>query len=314
MNKAITRFAPSPNGLLHVGHAFSALFSARLAQDLGGTFLLRIEDIDTTRTRREFVRGIFDDLQWLGLRWPRPVRFQSRHMDAYCKALKTLHGMGLLYPCTCTRKRLRETVSHLAGHSADPDGAPLYPGLCRPRDEKGHTGQTPCRHHGIEPGKPLPPAWRLDMDKALALASRKLGGDIAWRELGHGPGGETGTIHADPARWGDVILGRRDIGVSYHVAVVIDDALQGVTHVTRGQDLFHATAIHRLLQVLLELPQPAYVHHRLITDAEGRKLSKSLNNAVPATAGLPATTLKALREAGMTAAQLRALLGFATER
>ncbi len=307
MNKVITRFAPSPNGYLHVGHAYSALFSADVARRRGGEFLLRIEDIDTTRARPEFVQAIFDDLAWLGLDWPRPVRFQSRHTQVYCKALRELHGMGLLYPCTCTRKRLKMEVATRESWPRDPDGAPLYPGLCR-----HHAGaeEKPCENYGITPNKPLPPAWRLDMDKALSLAERKAGGAITWREEGTGPDGENGLVHADVARWGDVILGRRDIGVSYHVAVVVDDALQGVTHVTRGQDLFHATAIHRLLQVLLELPEPVYVHHRLITDAEGRKLSKSLNNTLPAEAALPATTMKALRESEMAGEELRALLGF----
>ncbi len=299
MSKVITRFAPSPNGRLHAGHAFSALFAHDVARRHGGAFLLRIEDIDFTRARPEHVAGIFEDLRWLGLRWPEPVRFQQPHVATYCRALKELRRMGVLYPCHCTRARLR-AATDAPGWPRDPDGAPLYPGLCRDGARRSDDADAPCARLGEWPLKePLPPAWRLDMDKALALAERKAGGALRWREEGAGPAGEQGVVLADAARWGDVILGRRDIGVSYHVAVVIDDALQGITHVTRGQDLFHATAIHRLLQVLLELPEPVYVHHRLITDEEGRKLSKSAGDR----------SLKSLRESGLTAEALKAALG-----
>ncbi len=274
-----TRFAPSPNGWLHVGHAYSALFSARFAAARGGRFLLRMEDIDTTRAREVYVRGIREDLRWLGLEWEEPVRRQSRHMQAYHSALEKLREMGLLYPCHCSRRQIAAAVEGRSDWPADPDGAPLYPGLCRDRPRKGER-----------------PAWRLDMQKALEAA----GTPLTWREEGAGAAGETGLIRARPQAWGDVILGRRDIGVSYHVAVVVDDALQGVTHVTRGRDLFHATSIHRLLQTLLGLPEPVYVHHRLIADAAGRKLSKRFRDK----------SLRALREAGMTAEELRARLGF----
>ena len=280
MSGVVTRFAPSPNGRLHLGHAYSALFAQRFARARGGRFLLRMEDIDVTRARPEFVDGIFEDLRWLGLSWPEPVLFQSRHVQDYCRALKALRDMGVLYPCFCTRRQVRADTPPDAPR--DPDGAPVYPGTCRRRRDDG--GATPCADIGWRPGmEPIPPAWRLDMDRALALAERKAGGALTWREEGTGPNGEHGRVAAEPWRWGDVILGRRDIGVSYHVAVVIDDARQGVTHVTRGQDLFHATAIHRLLQVLLNLPEPTYVHHRLITDAEGRKLSKSAGDEALAT-------------------------------
>jgi len=300
----ITRFAPSPNGRLHVGHAFSALFAADVARRYGGCFLLRIEDIDFTRAREEYVRGILDDLAWLGLRWEEPVRFQQPHMAAYCRALRQLHEMGVLYACHCTRRALREATA-ANDWPRDPDGAPIYPGSCRHRPASAD--DAPCARLGEWPLKePLPPAWRLNVEKALALAREKLNGaPLTWRETGEGPHGEHGLLRADEGefdvrRWGDVILGRRDIGVSYHVAVVIDDAVQGITHVTRGQDLFAATAIHRLLQVLLDLPEPAYAHHRLITDEQGRKLSKSAGDI----------SLKTLREAGMTAQELRAQLGF----
>ncbi len=274
-----TRFAPSPNGLLHMGHAYSALFSARLAQDRGGRFVLRIEDIDTTRAREEHVRAIAEDLRWLGLRWQEPMLRQSRNMAAYKNALNRLHELDVLYPCTCSRKDIRRALAGKPDWPCDPDGAPLYPGTCK--------GQDIARDDV---------AWRLDMQKAL----RVVDGPLTWREEGAGPGGERGVIPARPQDWGDVILARRDIGVSYHIAVVVDDAAQGITHVTRGQDLFHASAIHRLLQVLLGLPEPVYVHHRLITGEDGRKLSKSL----------AATSLRALREAGMSAGELKRRLGF----
>ena len=294
MSGVITRFAPSPNGRLHPGHAYSALFAARFARAHGGCFLLRVEDIDFTRARREHVAGIFEDLRWLGLSWPEPVLFQSRHVQDYCRALIELRRMGVLYPCFCTRREVRANTTPEAPR--DPDGAPLYPGTCRHRH--GNTDDAPCASIGWRPGvEPMPPAWRLDMDKALALAESRAGGALCWREEGAGPAGESGRVAADAWRWGDVILGRRDIGVSYHVAVVIDDARQGVTHVTRGQDLFHATAIHRLLQVLLDLPEPVYVHHRLITDAEGRKLSKSAGDM----------SLAALRTGGARAEEIIAM-------
>ncbi len=329
--RVITRFAPSPNGWLHIGHAFSALFAADVARRHGGRFLLRIEDIDFTRARQEYVQGIFDDLAWLGLHWPKPVRHQRPHVALYCRALRRLREMGVLYPCHCTRRALRAATA-APDWPRDPDGAPVYSGTCRhlatnddhpanndrPADADCTAGadctangdEAPCARLGEWPlQEPLPPAWRLDMDKALALARHKLNGQpLQWREEGKGPNGEHGLLRADTGgldvrNWGDVILGRRDIGVSYHVAVVIDDAVQGITHVTRGQDLFQATAIHRLLQVLLDLPEPAYVHHRLITDEQGRKLSKSAGD----------TTLRALREAGMTAKELRTRLGFGAE-
>ena len=297
-----TRFAPSPNGSLHLGHAYSALFAADYARRHGGEFLLRIEDIDVFRTREQHVRGIFDDLAWLGLSWPCPVRFQSRHFTAYCRALSRLKDLGLLYPCTCTRTRLKRAAESSEQGRIDPDGAPLYPGFCRSRSESESLSM-PCSGTPWKAGSaaPAPPAWRLHMEKALELALYKTGEQLSWREEGAGPHGEHGRVPADPLRWGDVILGRRDIGVSYHIAVVMDDAEQNITHVTRGQDLFHATAIHRLLQVVLDLPEPVYVHHRLITDEQGRKLSKSAGD----------TALSTLRATGVTPADVRRALGFA---
>ena len=285
----VTRFAPSPNGPLHVGHAYSALFAARYARERGGRFLLRIEDIDFTRTREEHVRGIIEDLRWLGIEWDGPVRRQSRHMAQYRRRLETLRETGLLYPCFCSRRDIRSALEGRRDVPRDPDGRPLYPGTCRDMDPAS-------RRARLEAGET--PAWRLDMRRALEVLAARGVETLSWREEGGGPGGERGRVVADPGRWGDVILGRRDIGVSYHVAVVHDDAAQGVTHVTRGRDLFHATALHRLLQVLLGLPEPVYVHHPLITDATGRKLSKRYRDR----------SLKSLRAEGLAAAELRRML------
>ena len=290
----VTRFAPSPNGRLHLGHAYSALFAARFAARHGGRFLLRIEDIDHTRAREEFVRAIVDDLRWLGLTWEEPVWRQRDRMGHYRAALKRLTGMGLLYPCFCTRRQLHAAIEGKPHWPRDPDGAPLYPGTCRhlpaaERDERLAAGE----EH----------AWRLDMSRALQVAGAMLNGAaLSWHEEGAGPQGETGRVVADAAAFGDVVLGRKDIGVSYHVAVVIDDAAQGVTHVTRGRDLFAATAVHRLLQVLLKLPEPTYVHHRLITDDAGRKLAKRRAS----------TPLAEWRARGMTPEDVRRMLFDAT--
>ena len=277
------RFAPSPNGRLHLGHAYSALFTEREARRRDGQFLLRIEDIDTFRCKQEFVDGIFEDLAWLGLTWPEPVRRQSRHLHEYTTFIDRLERLRLLYPCFCTRAKLTT-----AEGPRDPDGAPVYPGYCRLMTSWE-------RQRRMTAGEPY--ALRLDMAKAIVAA----GGTIAFREEGEGPAGETGLVSCDPHAWGDVVLARKDIGTSYHIAVVHDDALQGITHVTRGQDLFYATAVHRVLQSILELPQPVYIHHRLIPDETGRKLSKSAGDR----------SLASLREAGVTADDIRRELGFA---
>lgn len=250
----VFRFAPSPNGFLHLGHAYSALLNARLARESGGRFLLRIEDIDTRRARPTFELAIYEDLAWLGLDWERPVRRQSEHIDEYAQALERLDAMGLIYACDCRRSAIARLAQTRAGWSHDPDGSPLYPGSCRLKPHR------PAREILAAGGVAL----RLDMRKAVEL----VGQGLTWRE------GER-TIAADPARWGDVILARKDTPASYHLAVVLDDALQGVTDVVRGRDLYYATSVHRLLQRLLGLPEPRYLHHDLLRDASGEKLAKS---------------------------------------
>ena len=276
------RFAPSPNGRLHLGHAYSALFTQREARRHDGLFTLRIEDIDTFRCKQEFVDGIFEDLAWLGLKWPEPVRRQSKHLHEYIAFIDRLERLRLLYPCFCTRAKLNAIDG-----PKDPDGAPVYPGFCRLMTKWE-------RQRRMVAGEPY--ALRLDMAKATVAG----GENLTFREEGVGPAGETGLVPCNPKAWGDVVLARKDIGTSYHIAVVHDDALEGITHVTRGQDLFHATSIHRVLQSILELPQPVYIHHRLIPDETGRKLSKSAGDR----------SLASLREAGVTADEIRRELGF----
>ena len=285
----VFRFAPSPNGQLHLGHALSAILNHDMAKATSGRFLLRIEDIDLTRCTPEFEAGIFDDLGWLGLSWETPVRRQSEHLDLYRQALGRLIDRGLVYPAFLTRGAIKTAVAALEAKGKawprDPDGAPLYPGEERKLSAAGWQRM-------LAGGKPH--AWRLDMDKAIA----ELDAPLTWQETGAGPNGETGQITADPAAWGDVVLSRSDAPSSYHLAVTMDDALQGVTHVVRGRDLYHATAVHRLLQRLLDLPQPVYHHHRLIPGPDGRKLSKSNKD----------TGIAAFREAGKTPDDVRALI------
>jgi glutamyl-Q tRNA(Asp) synthetase len=285
MNAApVFRFAPSPNGELHLGHALSALIGYERARACGGRFLLRIEDIDVSRTRPEFVAGIFEDLRWLDLEWETPVVFQSQRMEAYRAATRQLEAMGLLYPCFATR-----TEIEAASAGFDPDGAPLYPGLWKGRD-----ADEVARRRAAGEGFAL----RIDMAAALAaVAARRRIATLSFTELGED--GTPQSIAAHPERWGDAVVVRKDVPTSYHLAVVVDDAWQGVTHVTRGRDLFPAADIHRLLQVLLDLPQPVYQHHRLITDAGGRKLAKSARD----------TSLKSLREQGASAADVHRLVG-----
>lgn len=249
----VTRFAPSPTGRLHLGHAYSALLNARFAAQHGGRFLLRIEDIDTTRCRPERVEGIFEDLAWLGLEWETPVRRQSAHMADYSAALHRLEAKGLLYPCFCTRKDIAAEVARSGAAPHGPDG-PLYPGVCKhlSADE---------RQARIASGQSY--ALRLHTDRALQHT-----GPLTWHDA------EAGEVPADPLGLGDVVLARKETPTSYHLAVTVDDALQGVTHIIRGQDLFHATHIHRLLQALLGLPVPAYRHHALLTDETGQRLAK----------------------------------------
>lgn len=281
MNQAsvITRFAPSPTGYLHLGHAFSALFAQQQARAAGGRFLLRLEDIDTVRCRPEFAAAILDDLAWLGLHWDGSVRTQSEHLDDYRTALARLQDRGLLYPCFCTRKEIAAEIAR-SGHAPHgPDGV-LYPGTCRGLDP----GE---RQHRLDSG--LPYALRLDMREAVAQA-----GPLTWRDL------DAGVQTARPEIFGDVVLARKDTPTSYHLAVVWDDALQGITLVTRGMDLFEASHVHRLLQALLALPVPDYRHHALLTDAEGRRYAKRDK----------ALTIASLRQSGHTPIQVQALAGF----
>jgi glutamyl-Q tRNA(Asp) synthetase len=285
---SIFRFAPSPNGTLHLGHAYSAMLNSDLARASGGRFLLRIEDIDSARCRPEFEAAIYEDLDWLGIAWERPVRRQSEHLGEYRRALDQLAGLGLVYPSFESRAEIARLVAERGTQGSwprDPDGAPLYPGSAKLLSKKE-------RAQRIASGMPF--ALRLDMEAAIARA-----GALSWTELGEGPGGETGSIAASPQAWGDVILARKETPTSYHLSVVIDDALQGITEVVRGQDLFHATSVHALLQHLLDLPAPAYRHHRLIRDADGHKLSKSTG----------ATGLRELRAAGANSDDIRARIG-----
>lgn len=282
------RFAPSPNGHLHLGHALSACLNFDLAQREGGRFLLRIEDIDRERCRSDYEAAIYEDLAWLGLAWEEPVRRQSEHLDAADAALARLDAMGLLYPSFESRGEIARLVSARERGELwprDPDGAPLYPGTGKALP----AGERARRLAGAEPY-----ALRLDMAAAIGSA-----GPLAWSETGRGPDGESGMIEAAPAMWGDVVLARKDMPTSYHLSVVLDDAAQGVTHVVRGEDLFAATGVHRLLQALLGLPAPVYRHHRLVRDESGRKLSKSTQ----------ATALRALRAQGASPADIRRLIG-----
>ncbi len=318
MPPPVFRFAPSPNGYLHLGHALSALLNAERAKAAAGRLLLRIEDIDEARCRPEYEAAIYEDLTWLGIAWERPVRRQSEHYAGYRAALARLDAMGLTYRAYETRSEIGRAAA-----AYDPDGAPLYPG--RPNaiisaDE---------RRRRSDAGEPF--ALRLDMAAALYFLTSPLereggkqyalaqtstplpipppqGGrekfaaralNLSWSEGGAGPNGETGIVQANPQAWGDVILARKETPTSYHLAVVVDDAAQGVTDVVRGRDLFPATSVHRLLQALLGLPAPRYHHHRLILDAEGAKLSKSTL----------ATGLRELRGRGATVADIRRAVG-----
>jgi glutamyl-Q tRNA(Asp) synthetase len=288
--RPVFRFAPSANGELHLGHALSALLGYEHAKAAGGRFLLRIEDIDAARIRPEHVAGIFADLRWLGLEWEKPVLRQSSRMAAYRTAARRLEAQGLLYRCFATRTEIEAAA---AGAGTDPDGAPLYPGLWKGRSEHDIA-------EAVAAGRPC--ALRLDMAAATRAAAGVLNGrHLDFVELGDGNDGAPPTVEAHPERWGDAVIVRKDIAASYHLAVVVDDAWQGVTHVTRGRDLFAATDLHHLLQVLLGLPAPVYRHHRLIVDAAGRKLSKSARD----------TSLRSLRDGGTTPGEIRRLAGLA---
>ena len=270
---SVFRFAPSPNGYLHLGHAYSALLNADMARAAGGRLLLRIEDIDETRCRPEYEAAIYEDLRWLGLTWDEPVRRQSEHYDDYRAALAKLEALELIYPSFESRAEIARTA---IGH--DPDGAPLYSGA-------GKSLAPSERQRRIDAGEPY--ALRLDMSAAIARA-----GELQWNEGGK-------LVDANPAAWGDVVLARKETPTSYHLSVVVDDAAQAVTDIVRGQDLTHATSVHRLLQALLGLPAPQYRHHRLILDEKGQKLSKSTR----------ATGLREFRTRGKTSVDIRAMVG-----
>ncbi len=292
MYTRILRFAPSPNGYLHLGHAYSALLNHDMARERNGRLLLRIEDIDASRSRQEYETAIYEDLAWLGIAWERPVRRQSEHFGDYQAAIAKLDAQGLLYPSFESRGDIAALVAERERHAPsgshwprDPDGAPIYPGRARKL--------TPAeRQRRIAAGEPY--ALRLATDAAVARA-----GVLTWDETGLGPQGQTGRITAAPQMWGDVVLARKDMPTSYHLAVTVDDALQGVSDIVRGRDLFWSTSIHRLLQALLGLPEPSYHHHELILDANGDKLSKSEQ----------AKSLRELRAAGMSATDIRRMVG-----
>ena len=261
-NNFKTRFAPSPNGWLHLGHAYSALLGAQLAKAAGGTFIVRLEDIDIGRARPHFAEGIYQDLAWLGLNWPEPVMVQSERFEVYQKVLDDLRARELVYPCWATRRDIAQAINDKTGDPKiwprDPDGAPLYPGLYRDLPDSR-------RRALMWEGDNY--AWRLDMQKALNLIDTPL-------QITETGSGTEQRITLDPAAYGDVVLARKDVPTSYHLAVVVDDAAQNITQVTRGQDLAAATAIHVLLQKLLDLPTPDYHHHALVRDTAGRRLSK----------------------------------------
>ena len=272
----VTRFAPSPTGFLHLGHAFAALTAARA----GERFLLRIEDIDTTRCRPEFEDAIYEDLAWLGLDWQMPVLRQSERFEAYRTALDALQSQGLLYPCFCTRAEIAAEIARASEAPHGPEG-PVYPGTCRHLSEEQ-------RQARIASGAPY--ALRLDSQKAASII-----GALVFEEHGAGPEGEHGTIAVEPLLFGDVVLARKETPASYHLSVVVDDAFQGVTLVTRGNDLFAAAHIQRVLQMLLGLPAPEYAHHKLILDKSGKKFSKRDS----------AATLRDLRANGITPYQIK---------
>ena len=284
----VLRFAPSPNGFLHLGHAYSALLTDKWAKDMGGKWLLRIEDTDPERSRPQFVTAIYQDLKWLGLSWPEPVLVQSSRFDIYKAAAEKLRDMGLLYPCFCSRKDIRANAVNQAGQAnqTDPDGAPLYPGTCKALSQDEI-------QQNISEGMPV--QYRLDMDKAFAKT-----GPLTFTRIGPSPMDRPQITYAQPMRWGDVVIQRKDTPTSYHLAVVVDDAFQNITHVTRGRDMQAGTDIHIMLQFLLGLPAPLYTFHKLILDDEGKKLAKSSQS----------TCLNTLRKAGATPKDIRARLGF----
>lgn len=286
----VFRFAPSPNGLMHLGHAYSALLNLKMARENNGTLLLRIEDIDTVRCTPGNEKRMLEDLEWVGFEWDsEPIR-QSAQFDRYLSTISDLFDEGLAYPSIMSRREIAHAVEAITANGkswpVDPDGAPHYPGSERnlTLDERMAIMTSGDEY-----------AMRLDM----GLAVSNLTSAMQWRETGAGPEGQKGMISADPLSWGDVVLGRKDTPASYHLSVVLDDALQGITHVVRGRDLYYSTAVHRLLQELLQLPVPDYHHHDLILDEDGEKLSKSRHS----------TALRHLREAGMTPFDIHRMIG-----
>jgi glutamyl-Q tRNA(Asp) synthetase len=279
----VTRFAPSPTGLLHLGHAYAALFAFAEARKTNGRFLVRMEDIDLTRVRPEYEAAIYEDMRWLGLRWEEPVRRQSEHFADYRDALARLDALGVLYPCFCTRRDIQDEIARSGAAPHGPEG-PVYPGTCRKLSaEEIAERKSAGRDY----------AMRLDLEKSMSLAGKNLD----WQDLTHG------RFTADPTPLGDVVLARKETPTSYHLAVVVDDAAQDITLVTRGEDLLSATHLHRVLQQLLGLPVPQWKHHKLITDEQGKRLAKRDN----------ARALRTLREQGWSAEKVKELLGFSSD-
>ena len=279
----VSRFAPSPTGYLHLGHVHSALLAAGAAHSADGRFLLRIEDIDQGRCRSEFTDSIFEDLSWLGLSWEEPVRIQSEHFDDYTRYLEILTSKGLIYPCFCTRKEIAEEINQAGQAPHGPDGF-IYPGTCRSMSD-------PERRRRISEG--IPHALRLDMTMAVSQT-----GDLRWHDVALGEQATTAQI------FGDIVLARKDTPASYHLAVTVDDHLQGVTRVVRGQDLFDATHVHRLLQALLGFSTPSYHHHPLLTDETGRRFTKRDQSM----------TIRSLRQEGRTRAEVRDMTSAAAKK
>ena len=281
MPAPILRFAPSPNGHLHLGHAYSALFTAFWAEQMGGTFLLRLEDTDPTRCKPDFAQAILEDLRWLGLSWPEPVMVQSRHFSLYAEYAERLHAMDLLYPCFCSRSEISQSAIGI-----DPDGAPLYGGTCRYLAPETIAER-------LQRGDPV--QYRIDGQRAMAR-----GGLLTYTVAGPTPLDRPQIRYARPEVWGDVVIQRKETPTSYHLSVVVDDAAQGITHVTRGRDMEASTDIHVLLQFLLGLPSPVYTFHKLITGEDGKKLSKSKGSK----------SLRMLKAEGWSASDVRTRLGF----
>ena len=288
----VFRFAPSPNGRLHLGHAYSVLLNRKLADETGGRLLLRIEDTDIIRCTPVLEQRMLEDLDWLGIVWDEEPRRQSDHIDTYMEAISVLAEKGLVYPAFMSRGEVRAFIEAQTAQGVswptDPDNAPLYPDCDRLMNDAD-------RRNLLDEGRPH--ALRLDLKEAIQTVGKK----INWQEAGAGPDGQSGQIKADPEAWGDIILSRKDVPASYHLAVVVDDALQGITDVVRGRDLFFSTSVHRLLQELLGLPAPQYIHHDLILDDDGTKLSKSRRD----------TSLSDLRSAGATPDDIRKMVGLA---